>query len=51
MAVKYKLYQDNRKESKNKGMWYARAIVSGMLDLQVPRNVDMVMYLRQRMGE
>ena len=32
MAVKYKLYQDNRKESKNKGMWYARAIVSGMLD-------------------
>ena len=26
-------------------------IVSGMLDLQVPRNVDMVMYLRQRMYE
>ena len=26
MAIKYKLYQDNRKESKNKGMWYARAI-------------------------
>ena len=26
MAVRYKLYQDNRKESKNKGMWYARAV-------------------------
>ena len=26
MAIKYKLYQDNRAESKNRGKWYARAI-------------------------
>ena len=26
MAIKYRLYQDNRAESKNRGKWYARAI-------------------------
>ena len=26
MAIKYKLFQDNRAESKNRGKWYARAI-------------------------
>ena len=25
MAIKYRMYQDNRKNSKNKGAWYARA--------------------------
>ena len=33
MAVHYRLYQDNRKESKNKGMWYARAVVLNTVDL------------------
>ena len=26
MSVRYKLYQDNRAESKNRGKWYARAV-------------------------
>lgn len=28
MAVKYRLYQDNRKNSKKKGYWYARAVAT-----------------------
>lgn len=26
MSVRYRLYQDNRAESKNRGKWYARAV-------------------------
>ena len=31
--LNYKLYQDNRKNNPNKGMWYARASVNETLDL------------------
>ena len=34
MSVKYKLYQDNRRESINRGKWYARAVHSGEFDLE-----------------
>ncbi|MCR5129891.1 MAG: hypothetical protein K6C10_00315 [Prevotella sp.] len=45
MAVKYKLYQDNRTTSTHKGMWYARALVSGIKDTktladQIQQNVS-----------
>jgi predicted histone-like DNA-binding protein len=33
MPVLYKLYQDNRKNSKNVGKWYARAVHNGTVDL------------------
>ncbi len=33
MSVKYKLYQDNREKSAYKGKWYARAVHSGVFDL------------------
>lgn len=33
MAVFYKLYQDNRSTSKNKGQWYARAVHTGTVDI------------------
>ena len=32
MAVNYKMYQDNRKESKTKGKWFARATHSGVVE-------------------
>ena len=35
MAVMYKLYQNNRKDSKTKGKWYARAIHTQMTDLHL----------------
>ena len=31
--------------------WHVIGIVSGTLDLQVPRNIDAILYLRQRMSE
>lgn len=34
MSVKYKLYQESRKNAKNKGKWYARAVVSDVADLE-----------------
>ena len=34
MSVKYRLYQDNRKDSVNKGKWYARAVHVGSFDLE-----------------
>ena len=33
MAVFYKLYQDNRKDSKFKGQWYARAVHTGTVNI------------------
>lgn len=33
MAVFYKLYQDNRLNSKFKGQWYARAVHTGTVDI------------------
>lgn len=33
MSVKYKLFQDNRAASKFKGMWYARATVTEVTNL------------------
>jgi len=32
--IRYKLYQDNRKNSTTRGMWYARAAVMGVTDLE-----------------
>lgn len=32
MAVNYKMYQDNRKESKTKGKWFARATHKGVVE-------------------
>jgi predicted histone-like DNA-binding protein len=34
MSVKYKLYQDNRRNSLNNGKWYARAIPGDKVDLE-----------------
>lgn len=34
MSVKYKLYQDNRKNSKTRGKFYARAVVSDVANLE-----------------
>lgn len=33
MAVRYKLYQNTRKGSKNFNMWYARATMTGVVNL------------------
>lgn len=33
MAVRYKLYMNNRKNSPTKGKWYARAAVQNVVDL------------------
>lgn len=33
MAVKYKLYQENRRNSLNNGKWYARAVVDGTVNM------------------
>ena len=33
MTVKYKLYQEKRKDSKHHGKWYARAIVNDVVHL------------------
>ena len=35
MAVFYRLYQDTKKDSKFKGMWYARSIVTDVVDTEV----------------
>ena len=35
MSVKYKLTQDNRRTSKYKGKWYARAVVSNVITLDM----------------
>lgn len=32
MAVKYRLYQDNREKSPQKGKWYAKAVVDEVVD-------------------
>ena len=46
MSVRYRLYQDNRKESKNKGMWYARAVYNSkpktlkQLAMKIQENVS-----------
>ena len=32
--MRYKLYQDNRKNSTTRGQWYARAAVMGVTDLE-----------------
>lgn len=34
MAIFYKLHQEKREGAKNKGMWYARARVTGKTDLK-----------------
>ena len=34
MSVKYKLYQDNRSNSKFKGQWYTRAVVMDAVHLE-----------------
>ena len=46
MAVNYKMYQDNRKESKTKGKWFARAIHNGVVETKelaaiIERNCSM----------
>lgn len=42
MAIKYRLYQDNRVNSLNKGKWYARAVPDEVVD------TDMLAELIQR---
>ncbi len=32
--ITYKMYQDNRKNSKKKGYWYARAYTQGVVDIK-----------------
>ncbi len=34
MAVKYRLFQEQRKTSPNKGKWYARAVVDDVVGLK-----------------
>ena len=34
MSVKYKIYQDNRKNIKNKGYWYARSVTTGQVGIK-----------------
>ena len=34
MAIKYRMYQDNRKNSKNKGAWYARAYSPALVGMK-----------------
>lgn len=34
MSVKYKLYQESRKIAKNKGKWYARAVISDVVHIE-----------------
>jgi len=36
--IRYKLYQDNRKNSTHKGEWYARAVVMGVTNLETLAN-------------
>ena len=33
MSVVYRLTQDNRKQSKTKGKWYARSLHTGVIDI------------------
>ena len=46
MAVRYKLYQDNRAESTTRGKWYARAVYNGkpktlkQMALKIQENVS-----------
>ena len=39
MSVVYRLTQDNRKESKTKGKWYARALHTGVIDIEGLANI------------
>ena len=46
MSVKYKLYQDNRENSKNRGKWYARTVMTDTVNLKqmserIQRNCSM----------
>lgn len=34
MAIKYRMYQSNRKNSKTKGKWYARAVVNNQVRIK-----------------
>lgn len=34
MSINYRLYQDNRKNSKKKGHWYARTVVTNCVDIK-----------------
>ena len=34
MSIKYRMYQDNRKNSKHKGFWYARAVSSDVVGIK-----------------
>ncbi|MDY6206503.1 MAG: HU family DNA-binding protein [Prevotella sp.] len=41
MAVKYRLYQEQRKTSPNKGKWYARAVVDDVVRLdEISREIQ-----------
>ena len=51
MAVFYKLYQDNRRNSNHQGEWYARAVHTGTVDIddlaeemQANCTVNMIQY-------
>lgn len=35
MAIMYKLYQDMKEASKFKGMWYARAVITDVVDTDI----------------
>ena len=35
MAVKYRLYQDNREKSPQKGKWYAMSVVNEVVDTEI----------------
>lgn len=39
MSVFYKLYQDNKENSKNKGKWYARAVSTETVDINALANI------------
>ncbi len=39
MSVFYKLYQDNKEKSKNKGKWYARAVSTETVDINALANI------------
>ena len=39
MLVFYKLRQEKRQTSKNKGKWYARAVVTEMVDITMLANI------------
>ena len=35
MSIKFRMYQDNRKNSKRKGYWYARAVSPDLVVLRI----------------